>query len=142
MSSPRRPWPRSRPAAAGDELASYADPRLEVFVAPERDVVVLVALGVPVSLSRSEWDARMVSADDGNELAAGLMQDLSGDRATEIIEAAREAAAQDTDPFVPVRPPALEMPAPGEVDFDLLEDSDREPTECYDPEDNLEEARL
>jgi hypothetical protein len=120
--------------------AFYADPRLEVFVLPEADVVVLGALRVPSFLSRSEWDARVASADDGNELAAGLMHDLAEAGPPRSSRAARGAAAQDPDPFVAARSPTLEMPAPGEVDFDLWRTDFIPPGTVMPPSHRFEDA--
>ena len=122
--------------------AFYADPRLEVFVPSDGDVVVLGALRVPIRLSRSEWDRRVAVAQDGNELAADLIRGTLSDRASGVVEQARRDASENPHPLVAARPAAFETTAPGEVNFDLLDDSDCQLTERYDPEDNLDEAWL
>jgi hypothetical protein len=122
--------------------AFYADPRLEVFVPPAGDVVVLGALRHPIAVSRQEWDDHVSSASDGNALAARFIRDALDERASDVVAEARQAAEEDAHPFAAVRPAAIEMTAPGEVDFDLLQDTECELTERYDPEDNLQDAWL
>jgi hypothetical protein len=51
--------------------AFYADPRLEVFVPADGEVVVLGALRHPIRIERTGWDARVAAADGGNDLAEG-----------------------------------------------------------------------
>src|SRR4051794_36760674 len=45
--------------------AFYADPRLEVFVPADGQVVVLGAMRYPIRITRADWDARVVAADSG-----------------------------------------------------------------------------
>jgi hypothetical protein len=119
--------------------AFYADPRLEVFVPAEGQVVVLGALRYPIRLERADWDARVRVADSGDDLAAAFVHAaLSG--AGEVIAEARRAAEEDPAPLVARVPELIEQRSPGEVEFDLLEDSDFELTERYDPEGNPEET--
>jgi hypothetical protein len=121
--------------------AFYADPRIEVFVPARGDVVVLGALRQPIPVSRQEWDARVAGAGSAAQLAMDLMPRPST-AAEEIIAEARRAAEQEPHPFLAPRPEAFEMPAPGEVQFDLLDDAECELTERYDPEGSLDAARL
>jgi hypothetical protein len=119
--------------------AFYADPRLEVFVPAAGDVVVLGALRYPIRIERADWDARVAAAESGSDLAAGLIEEAT-ETASEVIEQARRAAEDDPHPLVAPRPEAFEQRAPGEVELDLLEDSDFELTERFDPEGNPEES--
>lgn len=121
--------------------AFYADPRIEVFVPAEGDVVVLGALRYPIPIAREEWDARVASATSAADLARDLIPPPTS-AAEEIIAEARRAADEEPHPFLAVRPEALEMPAPGEVQFDLLDDAECELTERYEPEGSLEAAWL
>jgi hypothetical protein len=119
--------------------AFYADPRLEVFVPGDGEVVVLGALRHPIRIDRADWDARVATAYDGSELAEGFIRSaLEG--AGEIIEQARHAAQEQSGALGAPRPEAFEQRAPGEVELDLLDDSDFELTERFDPEGNPEES--
>jgi hypothetical protein len=119
--------------------AFYADPRLEVFVPAEGNVVVLGAMRYPIRLERADWDARVRVADSADDLAAEFIHAaLSG--AGEVIAEARHAVEEDPAPLVPRVPEMVEQRAPGEVEFDLLDDSDFELIERYDPEGNPEET--
>jgi hypothetical protein len=60
--------------------------------------------------------------------------------ADEVIAAARRAAEEDPRSLVAPIPDAIEQRAPGEVEFELLDDSDFELTERFDPEGNPEET--
>jgi hypothetical protein len=74
--------------------AFYADPRLEVFVPADGPVVVLGALRYPIRIPREDWNARVATADSGDDLAAGFIHAaLAG--AGEVIEEARRAAAEN-----------------------------------------------
>src|SRR4051812_9585456 len=53
--------------------------------------------------------------------------------ADEVIAQARRAAEEAPDPLVAPRPEAFEQRAPGEVEFDLLDESDFELTERFVP---------
>ena len=119
--------------------AFYADPRLEVFIPASGDVVVLGALRYPIRVDRPDWDARVAAAESGSDLAAGLIEEAT-ETASEVIEQARRAAEDDPHPLVAPRPEAFEQRAPGEVELDLLEDSDFELTERFDPEGNPEQS--
>jgi hypothetical protein len=119
--------------------AFYADPRLEVFVPSDGEVVVLGALRHPIRMERGDWDARVAAADSGNDLAEGFIHDAMAG-ADDVIAQARRAAEEDPDPLVAPRPEAFEQRAPGEVEFDLVDESDFELTERFDPEGNPEES--
>jgi hypothetical protein len=103
--------------------AFYADPRLAVFIPAAGDVVVLGALRYPIRIDRADRDARVAAAESGSDLAARLIEEATA-TASEVIEQARRAAEDDPHPLVAPRPEAFEQRAPGEVEFDLLEDSD------------------
>jgi hypothetical protein len=119
--------------------AFYADPRLEVFVPAEGSVVVLGALRHPLILPRDIWDARVAKADSGDDLAAEFLRDaLAG--ADSVFADAMRAAEEAPPSSVAQRPAAIETTVPGELDFELLDDSDYELTERYDPEGNLDET--
>jgi hypothetical protein len=119
--------------------AFYADPRLEVFVPSDGEVVVLGALRHPIRMERGDWDARVAAADSGNDLAEGFIHDAMAG-ADDVIAQARRAAEEDPDPLVASRPEAFEQRAPGEVELDLVGESDFELTERFDPEGNPEES--
>jgi hypothetical protein len=119
--------------------AFYADPRLEAFVPAEGEVIVLGALRHPIRIDRADWDARVAAADDGNELAEGFIRSAL-DGASEVIEQARRAAQEQPGALASPRPEAFEQRAPGEVELDLVDESDFELTERYDPEGNPEES--
>lgn len=119
--------------------AFYADPRLEAFVPADGEVVVLGALRRPIRIDRAAWDARVAAADDGSELAEGFIRSALGG-ASEVIEQARHAAQEEPGTLGAPRPEAIEQRAPGEVELDLLGDSDCELTERFDPEGNPEES--
>jgi hypothetical protein len=119
--------------------AFYADPRLEAFVPAEGEVVVLGPLRHPIRIDRADWDARVAAADEGSELAEGFIRSaLEG--ASEVIDQARHAAQEEPGALAAPRPEAIEQRAPGEVELDLLDDSDFELTERFDPEGNPEES--
>jgi hypothetical protein len=85
--------------------------------------------------------ARVTHADSVEEVAAGFVHEtLEG--AGQVIAAAREAAENRGRPPLTDRPASITQLPPGEIDFDLLGDSDYELTERYDPEGNLEESWL
>src|SRR5215211_229919 len=119
--------------------AFYADPRLEVFVPCQGEVVVLGALRHPIRVDRADWDARVAAADDGNELAEGFLRSAM-EGAGDVIEQVRRAAQEHPHPLVAPRPQSFGQRAPGEVEFDLLEESDFELTERFDPEGNAAES--
>ena len=121
--------------------AFYGDPRLEVFVPAHGNVVVLGALRVPIVIERDEWDTRVRSAGSASDLVADLTAPL-GSGAEEIIAEARRAAEEEPHPFLALRPEALELSAPGEVQLELLEDAEFELTERYAPEGSLDAAWL
>jgi hypothetical protein len=99
----------------------------------------LGALRHPIRIDRADWDARVATAYDGSELAEGFIRSaLEG--AGEIIEQARHAAQEQSGALGAPRPEAFEQRAPGEVELDLLDDSDFELTERFDPEGNPEES--
>jgi hypothetical protein len=121
--------------------AFYADPRLELFVPADGEVIVLGALRHPIRIDRADWDARVAAVDDGSELAEGFIRGaLEG--ASEVIEQARHAAQEEPGALAAPRPEAFEQRAPGEVELDLLDDSDFELIERFDPEGNPEESWL
>lgn len=121
--------------------AFFGDPRIEVFVPAEGDVIVLGALRQAIPVPRDEWDARVSTASSAAQLATDLLPRPST-AAEEIIAEARRAAEQEPQPFPAVRPEAFETPAPGEVQFDLIEDAECELAERYGPEGSLEAAWL
>ena len=121
--------------------AFYADPRLEVFVPARGDVIILGALRMPIAVERDEWDARVRAAGSVSDLVVDLTQPMRRG-ADEIIAEARRAAEEEPHPYMALRPEALEMSAPGEVQFDLLEDAEFELTERYEPECGLDAAWL
>jgi len=51
--------------------AFYADPRLEVLVPADGDVVVLRGAAVSDPHRPSDWDARVAAAATGSDLARG-----------------------------------------------------------------------
>jgi hypothetical protein len=121
--------------------AFFGDPRIEVFVPARGDVIVLGALRYAIPLAREDWDSRVATAKSAADLARDLIPPPTT-AAEEIIAEARRTADEEPHPFLAVRPEALEMPAPGEVQLDLLDDAECELTERYDPEGNLEAAWL
>lgn len=81
----------------------------------------------------------MAAAESGSDLATRLMEEAT-ETASEVIEQVRRAAQENAHPLVAPRPEAFEQRAPGEVELDLLEDSDFELTERFDSEGNPEES--
>ena len=81
--------------------AFYADPRLEVFVPSDGEVVVLGALRHPIRMERGDWDARVVAADGGNDLAERFIHDAMAGADDVIAQAGGQPNFELTERFDP-----------------------------------------
>ena len=81
------------------------------------------------------WPPRMMEANSPRVSSGARWRGAS-----DVIEQARNVAQEEPGVLAAPRPEAFEQRAPGEVELDLLDDSDFELTERFDPEGNPEES--
>lgn len=113
--------------------AFFADPHLEVFVPYAGEVTVLGTLRYPIQVGHDDWKQCVAKAGSSKQLSASFLQ-RALDGASSVITEAREAAARSEHTISRPRPAAIPQIPPGEVDFDLLDESDATLTEHYDPD--------
>ena len=124
-------------------IALIGDARLEVHLVARADrVAVLGALRHPVLVDRGEFEAKLAGASGAADLAASFFHDALNQAAGEVLARALERDRAQSHGIGAPPPAALPQVAPGELDFDLLEEATVEVCEVYDPEDDLIEAAI
>jgi hypothetical protein len=137
--------------------AFLGDPRLDVFVPAEGEVVVFGVLRRAIRLTWEEWDEKVRAADSVEDLVAGFVQAALSD-APLFERPTRESPTtgegdEDQEAFPEMervheptlwgaRPEMIEQLAPGEIDWELVEESDAALTISCDPEGNVTEESV
>jgi len=147
-------WLRLGHALRNAEVSAFVgDPRLEVFVPAQGDVAVFGALRHAVLLSWEEWDERVRAADSVEGLVASFVHAAMSESPPFEPPARESLRVNDDDDEggfpeaerVPERtlygprPEMIEQLAPGEIDWELVDESDANLTISCDPEGNVEE---
>jgi hypothetical protein len=139
-----------------DVSAFIGDPRLEVFIPSDGEVAVFGALRRAVQLSWDDWDQRVRAADSVEDLVAGFVNDALNDSPLFQMRSpdpTHPASDDDQDDFpaaerLPMdslygpRSEFIEQLAPGEIDWELVDESDSNLTISCDPEGNVEEESV
>ena len=124
-------------------VALIGDARLEVHVAADSSrVAVLGALRHPVVLDRAQFEAKLASAASANDLATSLFEDALNRGAEDVLDRALERDRAQERQLGSPPPKVLPQIPPGNVDFDLLDESTVEVIEAYDPEHDLTDAAI
>jgi hypothetical protein len=124
-------------------IALIGDARLEVqLVAGADRVAVLGALRHTVVVDRDEFETRLAAASGAADLAASFVHDALNQGAGEVLGQALERDRAQAHQLGARPPEVLRQIAPGDVDFDLLDEATVEVSEVYDPEGDLIDAAL
>src|SRR5262249_9850690 len=105
-------------------------------------VVVTSVLTRPIHLPLEEWIEKVEAANSSQDLADGFLRSAMGGAESRIRQArviAREQGERETETRPP-RPEKIEVRAPGEVELEMLDDSDFTLIDRYDPEEYREES--
>jgi hypothetical protein len=144
-------WLRLGHALGSAEVSAFtADPRLEVFVPAEGDVAVFGALRHAVMLAWKEWDKKVKAADTVEDLVAGFVHAAMSEAPLfERPTRGAMAPADDDDdepgafpeaervgehPLYAPCPEMIEQLAPGETDWELVDESEANLAIACDPE--------
>jgi hypothetical protein len=148
-------WLRLGGALRDAEVSAFVgDPRLEVFVPAHGEVAVFGVLRQAVVLSWEEWDERVRAAGSVEDLVAGFVHDAIGKTPPFTPREHRSSSLDDDEDddavafpdaerihekalYAP-RPEMIEQLAPGEIDWEILDESQADLTICCDPDGNVQ----
>lgn len=145
-------WLRLGHALRSAEVSAFiADPRLEVFVPADGDIAVFGALRHAVTLSWEEWDDKVKTADTVEDLVACFVHAAMNE--SPMFEPPTRGAMPATDdddqeafpeaervrehPLYAPRPEMIEQLAPGDIDWELVDESEANLSIACDPEGNV-----
>jgi hypothetical protein len=154
-------WLRLGQALRNAEVSAFlGDPRLEVFVPAHGEIAVFGVLRHPIALSWEEWDERLRAAGSVEELVASFIHAAMSESwlfeppARESMAAADDDDEDEDQIAFPeaerVREPMLYGPhpkmieqlEPGQVDWELVDESDANLTISCDPEGSVEQESV
>jgi hypothetical protein len=151
-------WLRLGRALRDAEVSAFiGDPRVELYVPGRGDVAVFGALRRAVVLPWEEWDEKVRTAGSVEDLVAGFLHAAMSERPPfkppasdtgltgadeDDLGTFPEAEHVNEPTLYGPRPEMIEQLAPGEIDWELVDESDANLTISCDPEGNVEEESV